>query len=475
MHHSRLALLAALALALPSTACTPDEELPADDYPSVRGPDAAEDLDPTLEVAEYELVVDEAEIDLFDDSSPIAMYAYNGQVPGPVLHARVGDTVRVHVTNNLSMPTTVHWYGMRVPFEMDGVNINGIYAIGSGQTFTYEFVARDAGTFWYRPHVQADVQVEAGLYGGFIVHEADEIRPDVDADRLVILDDVLLDEDEALAAHDMEHHTRMHGRTGNVLIANGGERTSRVHMAPGEVQRWRLLNAANARPFELVFPGLEVRQIGRDGCLWTQDWSRDIDDLFLPMGARADLEVRLAEGATEGELSAIVLTQGSFGPVNTEIELVPVRLDEDAEPSTATGHTSDPSYELPDADANSSIDHTAHFGVGFNDADQAQWMVDNQTWPDYTEWEVDAGDEQVIELVNDVGFEYPIHLHGTRFTVLSRNGEEVDEPGLRDTVWLTGDSSVVIAATYDMEGSWVYQSSLLEYSTLGMMGVVEVR
>ncbi|HCP44808.1 MAG TPA: hypothetical protein DIU15_02080 [Deltaproteobacteria bacterium] len=475
MAHYRLTVIALLALTLLATACSQDEELPADDYPSVRAPDAAEDLDPTLAVAEYELVVDEAEVALFEDTAPVAMYAYNGQVPGPVLHARVGETVRVHVTNNLSMPTSVHWYGMRVPFEMDGVNINGVYAIGPGQTFTYEFVARDAGTFWYRPHVQANVQVEAGLYGGFIVHEADEIRPDVDADRLVILDDLLLDSDESLAAHDMEHHTRMHGRTGNALIANGAERAPRVHMAPGEVQRWRLVNAANARPFDLVFPGLEVRQIGRDGCLWKQDWTRDIETLFLPMGARADLEVRLAEDTTDGELAAIVLTQGSFGPVETEIELVPVRLDEDAEPSSAAGHTSDPTYELPSADATSDIDHTAHFGVGFNDADQAQWMIDQKTWPEYTEWEVAVGDEQVIELVNDVGFEYPLHFHGTRFKVLSRNNQAVDEPGLRDTVWLEGDSSVVIAATYDAPGSWVYQSSLLEYSILGMMGVVEVR
>ena len=79
-------------------------------------------------------------------------WCYNGKVPRPELRVRQGDRLRIDVTNGLAEETTVHWHGVRVPHAMDGVPHLTQRPVAPGETFTYEFDAVDAGTFWYHPH-----------------------------------------------------------------------------------------------------------------------------------------------------------------------------------------------------------------------------------------------------------------------------------------------------------------------------------
>ncbi|MFT4978492.1 MAG: FtsP/CotA-like multicopper oxidase with cupredoxin domain, partial [Myxococcota bacterium] len=95
-----------------------------------------------------------------DETSGV--WAYNEQVPGPLIHAWKGDLVRVVFTNDLPEETTIHWHGLRIDDEMDGVPAIQD-PIQPGETFTYEFTPPDAGTYWYHPHVQAHEQIERGL------------------------------------------------------------------------------------------------------------------------------------------------------------------------------------------------------------------------------------------------------------------------------------------------------------------------
>jgi len=472
---SRVTSCSLVAVFLLVYGCSAPEEFADDSYPVVEGLPVAIDINPDPAIAEYELIVDETDIDIIESGST-AMWTYNGSSPGPLLQAKVGDTVRVHVVNQLDQPTSIHWHGVRVPFDMDGVQVPGVYPIGSGESFTYEFVVRDAGTFWYHPHVAPHVQVEAGLFGALIVHEAEELRPDVDADRVIFLDDILLEEDGSIAESTMEHHTQMHGRAGNYLLVNGGEILEPIQIAAEGAERWRLVNVANSRTMDLQFPGLEVRLIGGDAGLWKQDWTRNITELSLPVGARVELEVRTASDLDEGGLEALVQSVTAWGsPFMDEVLIAPVQLDTSADTVSRTGHLADPTYALPPADADSDIDKTLDLNVAFDENDQAVWTVEDQSWPDYESWVVDLGELQVIRLRNLVGFEYPFHLHGVLFTILSRDGAAVDEPGLRDTVMLPGNSSVVIAAEFTEPGYWLYHSSLLEYAALGMAGLIEVR
>ena len=106
-------------------------------------------------------------------------YAYNGITPGPTIRGKVGDTLQVTLTNELLTPTTIHWHGAHVPWEMDGATWN-MDPVTPGETFVYSFPLTQAGTFWYHPHFDTDSQVDLGLYGMLIVEEEEEPQLDFD-------------------------------------------------------------------------------------------------------------------------------------------------------------------------------------------------------------------------------------------------------------------------------------------------------
>ncbi|MCC7388544.1 MAG: copper oxidase [Phycisphaerales bacterium] len=120
----------------------------------------------------------------------VTAYAFNRQVPGPQIRIQQGDRVRVVVTNSLPDPTSVHWHGLEVPNELDGAAGVTQAPIEPGDTYTYEFTVRQAGTFFYHSHQQADRQQALGLYGAFIVDPAPDMatdRPDYDSELVVQL------------------------------------------------------------------------------------------------------------------------------------------------------------------------------------------------------------------------------------------------------------------------------------------------
>ena len=91
-------------------------------------------------------------------------YGFNGQVPGPVLEGKRGVPLEIGFTNRLPEPMVIHWHGLRIPAEMDGMEVVQ-RPVEPGQTFTYRFTPPDAGTFWYHPHLNETEQLEKGLYG----------------------------------------------------------------------------------------------------------------------------------------------------------------------------------------------------------------------------------------------------------------------------------------------------------------------
>jgi FtsP/CotA-like multicopper oxidase with cupredoxin domain len=116
--------------------------------------------------------------------------AYNGIIPGPEIRVTEGDKIRVLVTNQMAQSTSVHWHGVRVPNNMDGVPYITQPPIDPGQTFTYEFTVRNFGTHMYHSHHNSTEQVTTGLLGPFIVEPKDKSRePKVDAEYTMVLND----------------------------------------------------------------------------------------------------------------------------------------------------------------------------------------------------------------------------------------------------------------------------------------------
>ena len=141
------------------------------------------------DVKVFDLVVQEIDWETMPGVSFPAM-AYNGVVPGPQIHVTEGDKVRINVTNEMTQSTAVHWHGLLLPNNMDGVPFITQPPIAPGTTFTYEFTLRNAGSHMYHSHHNSAEQTTRGLLGAFIVDPKDPARdPVVDGDYTFILND----------------------------------------------------------------------------------------------------------------------------------------------------------------------------------------------------------------------------------------------------------------------------------------------
>jgi FtsP/CotA-like multicopper oxidase with cupredoxin domain len=104
-------------------------------------------------------------------------WAYNGTVPGPELRVRHGDRARVTLINQLPDATSIHWHGINVRNAMDGVAGITQDGVRPGASFTYEFIARSAGTYWYHSHQETSNQIPQGLVGTIVVEPKDARPP----------------------------------------------------------------------------------------------------------------------------------------------------------------------------------------------------------------------------------------------------------------------------------------------------------
>ena len=113
--------------------------------------------------------------------------AVNGSVPGPLIRLREGQNVRLNVTNNLNADTSIHWHGLLVPFQMDGVPGISFPGIRPRQTFNYEFPIRQSGTYWYHSH--SGLQEQSGHYGPLIIDPAEPEPVEYERDYILLLSD----------------------------------------------------------------------------------------------------------------------------------------------------------------------------------------------------------------------------------------------------------------------------------------------
>jgi len=368
-------------------------------------------------------------------------WTYNGTVPGPTIHVRQGDRVRVLFTNHLPEPTTIHWHGLRVPADMDGTE-SVQRAVEPGESFEYRFVVPDAGTFWYHSHVNETEQLERGLYGALIVRGPDE--PVLDGERVLHLDDLKLDEAGDLApfGDPHEHHA---GREGDVRLVNG-EQEPELEIAAGQVERWRIVNAANTRFVRLSIGGRPFTIVGSDGGLLTAPV--EATEVLITPGERVDLAVGPFD---EGELIEIEGLPYDRGKGETPRERFATLRVGPSAPSQASipARLRQIEWLAADAAPTRTIDLKALMHGGHHQRDEP----------------VRVGELQVWELVNETSQDHPFHLHGFFFQVLDETA-----PAWKDTVNVPRKSRATIAwLPDDRPGEWMYHCHILEHHAMGMM------
>ncbi len=196
--------------------------------------------------------------------STVRMLAYNGSIPGPTLRVRQGAEVTVNVTNDGDLDTTVHWHGLRLDNEYDGVPHETQLPIPVGGSFTYRIRFPDPGLYWYHPHIREDYTQEMGLYGNILVEPAEPgYWPPADREAVITLDDVLVEDGRIAAFSVTETSYAAMGRFGNLLLI-AGETDLALTARAGEVVRLWLTNTANTRVFNVRLPGARMKLVGGD-------------------------------------------------------------------------------------------------------------------------------------------------------------------------------------------------------------------
>lgn len=140
---------------------------------------------PVLSGREFDLTIAETPVNF--TGSPRMATTVNGSIPGPILRWREGDTITLRVTNHLVVPTSIHWHGILVPFQMDGVPGISFSGIAPGETFVYSFKVQQSGTYWYHSH--SALQEQTGIYGAIVIEPAEAERIRADRDYVVQLSD----------------------------------------------------------------------------------------------------------------------------------------------------------------------------------------------------------------------------------------------------------------------------------------------
>ncbi len=258
----------------------------------------------TLTGSVFDLVVDHAPITI--DGRKGKAITVNGTVPGPLLRWREGQDVTLHVTNRLRHDTSIHWHGILLPFQMDGVPGISFPGIKPGSTFTYRFRVRQAGTYWYHSH--SGLQEQRGHYGPLIIDPADTDPVQYDREYVIVLSDWtfmdphrlfatlkkdgeslnyqkrtlgdLIDDmredglGDALSDRLMWGAMRMAptdiadvtGATYDYLINGHGPADNWTALfKPGERVRLRIINAAAMSLFNIRIPGLAMTVVQCDG------------------------------------------------------------------------------------------------------------------------------------------------------------------------------------------------------------------
>ncbi|MFZ1027659.1 MAG: multicopper oxidase domain-containing protein, partial [Limnoraphis robusta] len=219
------------------------------------------------------------------------LLSYNGQIPGPRLEAKPGDTIRINFTNKLSQPTNLHYHGLHIPPTGNADNV--FLHIPPGESFTYEFTLaknHPSGTFWYHPHLHGLVaeQLFGGLAGLLIVRgEFDEI-PEIKAaeEQFIVLKDFAL---EGNQANFQGHMGMMLGREGELLTVNG-ELNPNFSIPQGGLLRLRVINASTSRFYRLKLEEHPLYLIATDGGSISEPV--ELSEVLLTPGERVEILIR---------------------------------------------------------------------------------------------------------------------------------------------------------------------------------------
>eukprot|EP00903_Cladosiphon_okamuranus_P003929 g3927.t1 len=447
----------------------------------------------------------------------------NGGIPGPTLRFRVGDTARIRVHNHLKDETTsIHWHGLLLPNEQDGVPGVTTPSIQPGTTHTFEFPITHAGTYWYHSHT--DLQEQIGVYGSIVIEPRDGEPIKATHDQVVVLSDWSRESPEeimrtlvrssdwyefkkgstqsllgaikagAFKEYWQRERTRMPAMdvsdiAYDAFLVNGQESIS-IPGKPGETVRLRVINAAASTYFYLQSAYAPLKIIAADGPAVSPIKVKrlligmaETYDLLITIPPDGKWELRATAQDGSGH-SSMWMGSGQEhtapnvpkpGNYRMDDHLMAAMEDMDAKPmSEAQALANEPARplspyarlrsptptELPAKLPRRTITLRAT-----GDMERYIWSFNGKTYAEDGVIPIKKGEVIRLEFINDTMMHHPLHLHGHFFRILMGQGKYSP---LKHTIDLPPMASRTVEFEANDRGDWLFHCHLLYHMHAGM-------
>ncbi|MFD4021948.1 multicopper oxidase family protein [Streptomyces sp. NPDC058576] len=462
-------------------------------------------------VREISLTATRARLDL-GGGTAVASWAYGDRLPGREVRVTAGDTLALTLANHLPVPTSLHWHGLALRNDMDGVPGLTQRDIAPGADFAYRFAVPHPGTYWFHPH--SGVQQDRGLYAPLIVEDPKEPLA-YDKEWVVVLDDwvdgvagstpdaVLKELSGGMGggghggtdhgAHSMPRHeeegdepggdgpSRMTtGARSELLGGDAGDVAYPYHLVNGRVAddpetfrarpsdriRLRIINAGGDTAFRVALGGHRMTVTHTDGFPVRHTTG---DALLLGMGERYDVLVTAGDGVfpltalAEGKKAAALAVLRTGGGAAPAASVRPKELD--GKLVEAGRLAPDPSVALPARAPDRTVRMRLTGGMARYD-----WAFDGQPYEPEQRRPVEAGERVRVVFDNGTAMWHPLHLHGHTFALAG------NAAGARkDTAIVLPHRSLTVEFDADNPGLWMVHCHNVYHAEAGMMTVLGYR
>ncbi|MFS0919636.1 multicopper oxidase family protein [Brevibacillus sp. 179-C 1.1 NHS] len=400
--------------------------------------------------SKFELVA-QTKVVTLSSGAKIDAWTYNGEI-APELRVRQGDIVEVKLSNkDIDKGVTIHWHGYNVPNAMDGVPGMTQNVVKPGQSFTYKFQAKQAGTYWFHSHQQAAEQVVKGLFGSLIVDPRNETEG--------------YEEEFTVMNH------RWDTDQGKKTAFGYDDQPQWKHIQSGKKVKLRIINTHNQSQ-KYLLQGTDYQITSIDG-VRIQDPDRLSDRTAFRLGSGGrydvtftmpDMPVLFKIGDYQDEKKPSMIFYPDTPPASPSFEAESDMFDPSQYGKPVQNEVT--SAAQFDREFNMILGNRMGF---YNGQFHFLWTINGEVYPRTPTFVVKEGERVKTTFVNKSLAEHPMHLHGHHMTVLRKNGKQVMTPWMTDTLNVLPGETYDVAFVADNPGMWMDHCHNLDHAATGMV------
>jgi len=424
------------------------------------------------------------------------LQTYNGYYPAPTIKVKKGDLLKVHFlnslpasgTNSMGMPrneTNLHTHGFHV--SPMGNSDNVMQFSQGGQGFDYEYdlsLQPGASLNWYHPHRHGNAaeQVWAGQAGAIEVADENTALAGFET-HIMVLKDITLSGGAPAAHSDSDF---MNGKEGDTMMVNGKVNPV-LAMRPGQVQRWKIVNASNARFYKLSLASHNLQVIGVDGGLLDKPYPQST--VLLSPGERVDVLVKASTTKAYYKLKALAYNRGAGASASQEITLLTANVTGTALSQTVPASINPAAARIATPPGAVARSITLSMGMmgGMMGGGMGMGMatINGISYSETSAFTLNSAlnSYEVWTIYNQSMMDHPWHQHVNHAQVLSISGGDsayktllTTTPAWKDTVIVPAMGSIkLLVPVKDYAGATMFHCHILEHEDMGMMGVWNIQ